>query len=284
MSMSQREKAEKFYSMHTQDGCFLMPNAWDIGSAKMLVAAGFESIGTTSAGVAFSMGRPDNVFCSEDARLTRDEMIAAVRSMANSVTVPINADLEAGFGRQPETVSQTIKMAIDAGAVGGNIEDNTGDPSNPLYDLELSVDRIRAARNAIDDSKIPFVLIGRTDEMIAGHSANLAQAINRANLYREAGADCLFIPGVSDKESVAILVKEIDGPINVVMGLSGSEVSFHELENLGVRRVSVGGSLARSVYYKIREAAEEMFNHGTFSYADKQIPQNELNELFEREY
>lgn len=284
MSNSQKEKAEKFYSLHSKDGCFLMPNAWDIGSAKMLVAAGFKSIGTTSAGIAFSLGRPDNLFCSEEARLTRDEMIAEVQSIANSVSVPVNADLEAGFGVKPEVVFQTIKLAIKAGAVGGNIEDYSGEPSSPLYDLELSIDRIKAARKAIDDAEIPFVLVGRTDEMNVGHSANLNQAIKRANLYREAGADCLFVPGVSDKATVATLVQEIDGPINVVMGLSGPHDSFNELANLGVRRVSIGGSLTRSVYYKIHEAAQEMLSQGTFTYADNQIPQNELNEIFEREY
>ena len=259
-----------------------MPNAWDIGSAKMLVAAGFESIGTTSAGVAFSLGRPDNVFCSEDARLSRAEMITEISSIANSVSVPVNADLEAGFGAEPEDVSQTIKLAIDAGAVGGNIEDYSGDLSCPLYSVELSIERIKAARREIDNSGVPFVLVGRTDEMNAGHSANLEQAIKRANLYREAGADCLFVPGVSDKANVSTLVKEISGPINVVMGLSGSDVSFAELADLGVRRVSIGGSLARSVYYGIRQAAEEMFNNGTFTYANNQIPQDELNEVFER--
>lgn len=284
MSITQKDKAKKFHSMHTKDGCFLMPNAWDIGSAKMLVAAGFESIGTTSAGVAFSLGRPDNVFCSEEARLSRSEMIAEICSITGSVSVPVNADLEAGFGADPEDVSQTIRLAIEAGAVGGNIEDYSGDPSNPLYSVDLSVERIRAARTEIDTSGVPFVLVGRTDEMNAGHSANLDEAINRANLYREAGADCLFVPGVSEKSAVRTLVKEISGPINVVMGLSGSDVSFHELADLGVRRVSIGGSLARSVYYGIRQAAEEMYSKGTFTYAKNQIPQDELNKVFEREF
>ncbi len=283
MINSLKERAEKFYSMHTTEGCFLMPNAWDIGSAKMLVAAGFETIGTTSAGIAFSLGRPDNVFCSEDARLNRDEMIAEISLITHSVSVPVNADLEAGFGTEPEDVSQTIKFAMQAGAVGGNIEDYSGNPSSPLYSLELSIERLKAARREIDSSGVPFVLIGRTDEMNAGHS-NLNHAIKRANLYREAGADCLFVPGVSDRTTVATLVKEISGPINVVMGLSGSDVSFKELAGLGVRRVSIGGSLARSIYYNIRQAAEEMYNRGTFTYASNQIPQNELNEIFERKF
>lgn len=282
MTSTQMEKAKKFYSMHTSEGCFLLPNAWDIGSAKMLVAAGFESIGTTSAGIAFSLGRPDNAFCSEEARLNREEMMAVIRAITHSVSVPVNADLEAGFGAEPEVVSQTIELAIAAGAVGGNIEDYSGDAANPLYSLELSIERIKAARKAINESGMPFVLVGRTDEMNAGLSPDLDHAIQRANLYREAGADCLFVPGVSDKQTVATLVKEINGPINVVMGLSGSDVSFSELKDLGVRRISIGGSLARSVYHAMREAAVEMREKGTFTFAEKQIPQGELNELFER--
>jgi 2-methylisocitrate lyase-like PEP mutase family enzyme len=199
------------------------------------------------------------------------------------VSVPVNADLEAGFGAEPKVVAQTIDLAIKAGAVGGNIEDFSGDSATPLYDLELSVERIKAAREAINSSEVPFVLVARTDEMLSGHTKSLDLAIYRANLYREAGADCLFVPGVSDRETVGLLAKEIDGPINVVMGLSGSDVSFGELESLGVRRVSIGGSLARSVYYQIRQAAEEMFSRGTFSYAEKQIPQGELNALFQKE-
>lgn len=284
MSITKKEKAEKFYLMHTKEDCFLMPNAWDIGSAKMLVSAGFECIGTTSAGIAFSLGRPDNVFCSEEARLSRSEMMHEVSSITNSVSVPVNADLEAGFGPEPKDVVHTIKLAIEAGAAGGNIEDYSGDSTSPLYSIDLSIERIKAARQEINSSGVPFVLVGRTDEMNVGHSANIDQAIIRANLYREAGADCLFVPGVSDRATVATLVKEIDGPINVVMGLSGSDVSFGELADLGVRRVSIGGSLARSVYYNIRQAVQEMFKKGTFTYANNQIPQDELNQLFERDF
>jgi 2-methylisocitrate lyase-like PEP mutase family enzyme len=283
MSELQIELAQKFHAMHTSEGCFLMPNAWDIGSAKMLIAAGFQSIGTSSAGVAFSLGRPDNVFCSEKARLNCEEMLAEIGAIAGSVSVPVNADLEAGFGAEPEVVAQTIGLAIKAGAVGGNIEDYSGDAAMPLYDLDLAVARIKAARETIDKSDVPFVLVGRTDELLSGHTKSLDLAIRRANLYREAGADCLFVPGGSDRETVNTLVKEIDGPINVVMGLSGSDVSFGELESLGVRRVSIGGSLARAVYYQIRQAAEEMFTKGTFGYAEKQIPQGELNAIFQND-
>ena len=260
-----------------------MPNAWDAGSAKMLVSAGFETIATTSAGIAFAMGKPDNVFCSPDARVERGAMMSQIRSIAESVSVPVSADLEGGFGSSPEDVAETIRQAIDAGAVGGNIEDYTGSESQPLYDRALSVERIAAARQAIESSGIPFVLVARTDRLNIGQPGGLAEAIERLNLYREAGADCLFAPGDSSPETVAELVRELDGPLSVVMGLSGSDVTLAELRDLGVRRVSIGGSLSRALYFHMRTAAEEMLQHGTFSFARHQIPQAELNRLFESE-
>jgi len=278
---SQQQKAQEFHNLHTNDGCFLMPNAWDSGSAKMLVATGFKTIGTTSAGVAFSLGRPDNIFCSAGARVDRESMISEVHAIASSVSVPVNADLEGGFGDSPEIVAKTIQLAIDAGAVGGNIEDYTGIEESPLYETSLAVERIQAARETIDASGMPFVLVGRTDRLNINQPDGFSEAVLRANLYREAGADCLFAPGASDLATVSELVKEINGPINVVMGLSGSELSVTQLKETGVRRISIGGSLARAVYYQIQKAAEEMFKEGTFSFAQNQLPQSELNKIFE---
>jgi len=278
---SQQQKAQEFHNLHTNDGCFLMPNAWDSGSAKMLVATGFKTIGTTSAGVAFSLGRPDNIFCSAGARVDRESMISEVHAIASSVSVPVNADLESGFGDSPEIVAKTIQLAIDAGAVGGNIEDYTGVEESPLYETSLAVERIQAARETIDASGMPFVLVARTDRLNINQPDGFSEAVLRANLYREAGADCLFAPGASDLATVSELVKEINGPINVVMGLSGSELSVTQLKDAGVRRISIGGSLARAVYYQIQKAAEEMFKEGTFSFAQNQLPQSELNKIFE---
>lgn len=283
MNDTQKQKAESFLRRHQEEGCFLMPNAWDPGSAKMLVASGFDAIGTTSAGIAFSRGKPDNGFCSPDARMDRDAMLAEVSAICESVSVPVNADLESGFGDSPEAVADSIRRAIEAGAVGGNIEDYTGDEAHPLYDRSLAVERIASARRAIDDSGIPFVLVARTDRFNIGKPGGLAEAIERANLYREAGADCLFAPGASDVDTVRELVHELTGPLNVVMGLSGSDVSLAQLRDLGVRRVSIGGSLARALYFQLRAAAQEMLEHGTFSYAKEQIPQTELNRIFESE-
>jgi 2-methylisocitrate lyase-like PEP mutase family enzyme len=282
MQVRQLEKAKRFKELHTREGCFLMPNAWDAGSAKMLATAGFSAIATTSAGVAFSMGRPDHGFCSADARVGRYSMLARVESMASAVAVPLNADLEAGYGMSPESVAETISKTIAAGAAGGNIEDFTGDKSNPLFESPLAVDRIRAAREAINQSGIPFVLTARADCYLVGHPDAFAESVRRANLFREAGADCLFVPGVSDSETIGRLVAEINGPINIVMGLTGNALSLADLKALGVRRISIGGSLARAMYYHIQQAAREMIEQGTFSYADKQIPQWELNQIFDR--
>jgi 2-methylisocitrate lyase-like PEP mutase family enzyme len=279
----QKRKAERFLSMHQGNGCFLMPNVWDAGSAKMLVSAGFETIATTSAGIAFASGKPDNVFCSADARVERGAMMGQIHSIVGAVSVPVSADLEGGFGDAPEDVAETIRQAIDAGAVGGNIEDYTGSRTRPLYDRALAVERIAAARHTIEASGIPFVLVARTDRLNIGRPGGVAEAIERANLYREAGADCLFAPGASDPDTVAELVREVDGPMSVVMGLTGSEVTLYQLRDLGVRRVSIGGSLSRALYYQMRDAAEEMFTKGTFSFARNQIPQDELNRIFESE-
>lgn len=274
------EKAKKFHELHTNDGCFVMPNAWDAGSAVMLQTTGFQAVATTSAGVAFSMGRPDYILDAQDARMSRDAMLARVKSVASAVTLPLNADLEAGYGSAPEAVAETISGAISAGGAGANIEDYTGDRSRPLYDLELAVDRIRGARHAIEKAGLPVVLTARTDGFLVGHSDALAESIRRANLFREAGADCLFIPGVSDADTIGKLVREINGPLNIVMGLTGNSLSVADLARLGVRRISIGGSLARAVYFQIRRAAREMLDQGTFSYANEQIPQRELNEMF----
>lgn len=281
MGLSQLEKAQHFLKLHTSAGCFLMPNAWDAGSAKMLVASGFTAIGTTSAGIAFSMGHPDNAFCSVHARVKKDAMLAEIKAITQAVSVPVNADLEGGFGDSPADVADAIRSAIEAGAVGGNIEDYTGIKDTPLYDISLAVERIQAARETIDSSGIPFVLVARTDRLNINQANGFAEAVQRANLYREAGADCLFLPGASDVATVSKLVQEIDGPLNVVVGLSGSEVSVAQLKDIGVRRISIGGSLARAVYFKMRQAAEEMLHSGTFTYAQKQISQSELNTIFE---
>ncbi|WP_155372472.1 isocitrate lyase/PEP mutase family protein [Catellatospora vulcania] len=281
MNGTTRHRAERFAELH-RAGCFLLPNAWDAGSARMLAAAGFPAVATTSAGIAFSLGRPDHDYHdpgqSPDDRVGRDTMLRRVREIADSVDVPVSADLEDGFGAAPEDVAATITATLATGACGGNIEDFTGDRAEPLYDLARAADRIRAARAAADTCGEPFVLVGRTDVLLVGGS--LDESIRRANAYLAAGADCAFVPGAADAATIGTLVRELAGPLNVVMGLSGNALSLDDLRELGVRRVTVGGSIARSMYRQLQRAARELAEQGTFSYADDQVSQTELNDVF----
>ncbi|GAA3198143.1 isocitrate lyase/PEP mutase family protein [Dactylosporangium siamense] len=273
------DRRKRFVELH-REGCFLLPNAWDIGSARMLEAAGFPAVATTSAGIAFSLGRPDHDFFAEHGpagRIDRDTMLRRVREITAAVAVPVSADLEEGFGEAPETVATTIRMALAAGAAGGNIEDFTGERARPLHDPALAVDRIRAARATVDAAGEPFVLVGRTDTLLVGGS--VAESVERANAYLAAGADCAFVPGAADAATIATLVRELDGPLNVVMGLTGNALSLDDLRDLGVRRVTVGGSIARAMYRHLQRAAQELAQ-GTFTYAQDQLSQADLNDLF----
>ncbi|MEV4131770.1 isocitrate lyase/phosphoenolpyruvate mutase family protein [Dactylosporangium sp. NPDC049742] len=276
------DRRQQFVDLH-REGCFLLPNAWDAGSARVLESAGFPAVATTSAGIAFSLGRPDHDFFADhgpQARLDRTTMLDRVREIVAAVDVPVSADLEEGFGTSPEDVAATISLAVAAGAAGGNIEDFTGSRARPLHDQALAVERIRAARAAVDSSGEPFVLVGRTDALIVG--GTLTDAVDRANAYLAAGADCAFVPGAADPATIGTLVRELTGPLNVVMGLTGGTLSVAALRDLGVRRVTVGGSIARAMYHHLRRAARELAEHGTFAYADTQLSQSDLNDLFRR--
>ncbi|MDG6107745.1 isocitrate lyase/phosphoenolpyruvate mutase family protein [Dactylosporangium aurantiacum] len=275
-----RDRRQRFVDLH-RDGCFLLPNAWDVGSARLLAAAGFPAVATTSAGIAFSLGRPDHDFFAEhgpQGRLDRDTMLRRVAEIAAEVAVPVSADLEEGFGAAPETVAATVCAALAAGSAGGNIEDFTGERSSPLFDEALATERIRAARAAVDATGEPFVLVGRTDALLVG--GTVTDCVRRANAYLAAGADCAFVPGATDATTVAALVRDLDGPLNVVMGLTGDPLSFAALRDLGVRRVTVGGSLARAMYGHLRRAARELLDQGTFTYAQDQLSHADLNDLF----
>jgi len=271
-------RAAAFASLHQRRSGFVMPNAWDAGSAVVLAEAGFPAIATTSAGIAFSLGKQD--YQVSDARLAvlRDEMFERMRQIARAVAQPVNGDLEAGFGDAPEQVAETVKLAIEAGLAGGNIEDKR--PSGALYDEHLAVERIAAARAAIDGAGSPFVLTARTDAFQSRSPDALAAVIRRANRFREAGAHCLFAPGAIDLETVRALVREIAGPLNVVMGLGNAEGNARALIGAGVQRISLGGSIARSALGFVRRCAEELRDAGSITFAAGQIPQPELNALF----
>ncbi len=279
MSEAQASKGQAFKDLHSADGIFVMPNAWNAGSAYMLQAAGFPAVGTSSAGIAFCLGLPDY-----EGVLTRQAALEETERIAGALRLPVSMDAENGYGHTPEEVAETIRLAAETGAVAASIEDyaaayGTGD----LYDRALSVERIEAAASAAASLPFPFTLTARAECYLMGHPNPFEESVTRVNLYREAGADCLYVPGVKDPETIGRLVKEVDGPVNVVMGLAGSPMSVSQLEELGVKRVSIGGSLARATFGVIRRAAEEMRDRGTFTYSEGQVPNGELCRFFEEQ-
>ena len=276
MSEAQTIKGKVFKELHSADGIFVMPNAWNAGSACMLEATGFPAVGTTSAGISFSLGLPDY-----EGLLTREAALEETGRIVSAIQIPVSVDAENGYGHTPEEVAETIHQVADTGAVGASIEDyaaayGTGD----LYDRVLSVERIEAAFEVATSLPFPFTLTARAECYLMGHPNPFEESVKRVNLYREAGADCLYVPGIKDAETIGRLVKEVDGPINVVMGLAGNPMSVKQLECLGVKRVSIGGSLARTTFGVIRRAAEEIRVHGTFTYSEGQVPDAELCRYF----
>lgn len=281
MSKDRINATRAFKALHTAKTGFIMPNAWDPGSALVLAVSGFPAIATTSAGIAFALGKQDYGVTSAALAVPREEMFEHIRKIVDAVNLPVNADLEAGYGDSPENVAETIALAIEAGVAGGNIEDKI--PGRPgLYDEKLAIERIAAARAIIKAKRSDFVLTARTDPFQVSGQSGLAEAVRRANLYREAGADCLYAPGVSDLDTVKTLVREVNGPINVVMGLGTAQGNAHTLIAAGVQRISLGGSIARSALGFVRRCAEELRDHGTLGFAAQQISQADLNALFAR--
>ena len=278
---TQRARAETFRDLHggPPQGPLVLPNSWDAASTIVYEAMGFASVGTSSAGVAAALGVPDG------EHLSREEMLAVVDRIAHSVAIPVSADVEAGYGGTAEAVAETVRATIDAGAVGVNLEDGAvGDDEDGLdgglVDAELHCAKIRAAREAADDAGIPIVINGRTDVFwreVGDDAERVEHAVERANAYHDAGADCLFVPGVTDPADIEALVDGIDGPLNVLGGLGAP--SIPELGDLGVARVSVGSGPMRATLGYLREVCEELLEAGTYGSMERGIPYGELNEL-----
>lgn len=264
-------KYETFRDLHNRPGAFVIPNPWNAGTAMMLGSLGFDALATTSAGLAFSIGQRD----SQNA-ISRDEVLANAKDIVMASNLPVSGDLENGFGSTPKDCEETIKQAMDIGLVGGCIEDTTGDPDDPIYNFDLSVDRMRAAVQACKDQ--PFLLTARAENFICGRP-DLDDTIARLQAFSDAGADVLYAPGLPDLQSIATLCREVDKPVNVVMGLSGPTWSLSELANAGVKRVSVGGSFARAALGAMMRAAREVRDHGTFTYAKDAIADAEAASL-----
>jgi len=274
--MDQRAKAKRFLELHTSGRLLVLPNAWDAGSARIFEHAGFQALGTTSAGVALSLGYPDG------ERVSRAEMLEAVRRTASAVAIPVTADLEAGYGRAVNDAVETARGAIAAGAVGMNFEDSTSD--DRLVDVVAQVERIRAIKKLAEAEKIAFVLNARTDVFLLGvgePAGRFDEAVRRANAYREAGADCLFVPGVTDAETIGRLVRAITGPLNVLAGRDTPRIA--ELERLGVARVSVGSGPMRATLALTQRIAQELRERGTYAgFTENTPPLRHFNRLFER--
>ncbi len=274
-SSIQAVRAAALQSLHNSPGIFLIPNPWDAGSAKVLAGMGFKALATTSAGLSFSIGKPDG-----DGVVTREEALENVRTIAEATSLPLSADLENGYGDDPASCAETILLAAKAGAVGGSIEDATGNPDDPIYSLELSVQRVKAAVEAARSLPFPFALTARAENFLHGRP-DLADTIRRLVAFAEAGADVLFAPGLKTKEEIAAVVRAVaPRPVNVIMGLSQGNFTLDELGGLGVRRVSLGSALARAAFGGLIRAAEEIGQKGSFSFAKTATPYADLNKLF----
>ncbi|WP_411383911.1 oxaloacetate decarboxylase [Pseudomonas sp. L7] len=270
-------RAEAFKKLHERDGAFVIPNPWDAGSAKLLAALGFEALATTSAGLAFSLGRPD-----AEGALSLDETLANAQAIVDATPLPVAADLENGFGDLPEDCAQTILRAAEAGLVGGSIEDATGRSEAPIHDLGLAVERVRAAVQAARGLPFPFTLCARAENLLHGR-LDLDDTIKRLQAFAEAGADVLYAPGLRSVDEIRAVVQAVaPKPVNVLLGMAGVPLCVNQLQDLGVRRISVGSSLARAALGAFQRAALEIRDQGTFSYGEQAMPFAQLNDLFRR--
>lgn len=273
----QNLRAQAFKALHERDGAFVIPNPWDAGSAKMLASLGFEALATTSAGLAFSLGRPDG-----EGAISREETLLNAKAIVDATALPVAADLENGFADNPDGCAETIRQAAAAGLVGGSIEDASGLAEAPIYPFARAVARVEAAVAAARSLPFPFTLTARAENLLHGR-LDLDDTIARLQAFAEAGADVLYAPGLRSREEIERVVRALaPKPVNVLMGLSGVRLTVDELSALGVKRISVGSSLARAAYGAFFRAAEDIAGHGRFDFAEQAMPFAQLNQLFKR--
>jgi len=271
---SQQEKAQTFKALHERPGVFVIPNPWDAGSAKMLAHLGFEALATTSGGMAFSLGKPD-----AEKAITLPEVLENARAIAAATPLPVSADLENGYGDTPEQCAETILLAAQTGIVGGSIEDATGLPNGPIYNFDLSVERVKAAVAAARSLPFHFMLTARAENLIHGR-IDFKDTIRRLEAFAEAGADVLFAPGLKTREEIAIAVKAVaPRPISVLLGLANVKLTVNDMAEIGVKRISVGSSIARAAYDAFYKGAQEIRQTGTFNFANDIISYAEINSL-----
>jgi len=274
--MSSHDPVARFRELH-ESGCFVLPNPWDIGSAKYLQHAGFKALATTSAGVAFSRGLPDTV-----SAIPCDAMLAHNRELVAATPLPVNADFQTGYADDPAGVAANVTECVHTGVAGLSIEDATGDSGAPLYQRDLAIERIRAARRAIDATGIPVVLTARCEAWLVGDEQPANTAIDRLVAFAEEGADCLYAPGVRDPDTIAAIVKAVAPlPVNVLMSSPDPQLSVSRLEDLGVRRISIGSAFARVAWGAFMKSAESILRTGEFDGLAGAAPFAALNAMFD---
>ena len=273
MTSTQESPVARFRALH-ESGCFVLPNPWDIGTAIYLERLGFKALATTSAGFAFSRGKPDG-------GVPRDEMLAHVEEIVKATALPVNADFLGGYADKPQDVAANVERCVETGVAGLSIEDSTGHSDRPLYEKNLAIERIRAAREAIDASKTRVMLTGRCEAWLVGDPDPLHTVLDRLTAYSEAGADCLYAPGVSDPNEIAQIINAVaPKPVNVLVSGFNHHLTLSALADLGVRRVSVGSGLALAAWGAFLRAAQEIQTTGTFNLLANNAPSAELNDLF----
>ena len=272
MKEHSKNRFKVFKQLHYQAEAFVLANAWDAGSAKLLQTLGFAALGTTSAGLAFSNGKRDSANC-----LSCEEILANASAIVEAARLPVSADLEHGFGESPEACVETVLAAIDVGLAGGSIEDASGNAATPIFEFELAVERISAVSEAIKD--LPFLLTARAENYLHGRP-DLDDTILRLQAFERAGADVLYAPGLNSINDIRTVCESVGKPVNVVMGLGSSEFTVQQLSDVGVKRISVGGSFARAALGELMRAASEVASRGTFTYLDQVLPDPETTGKF----
>jgi 2-methylisocitrate lyase-like PEP mutase family enzyme len=268
------EKSTAFRALHVRPGAFVIPNPWDAGTARLLASLGFEALATTSLGLANTLGRADGT-----GAVSRDEVLANCRAIADATDLPVNADLENCYADEPEAAAGMIRLAAEAGVVGGSIEDATGDPLNPIYDFELAVERVRAAAEVARSLPTPFMLTARAENFLHGRR-DLDDTIRRLRAFEAAGAEVLYAPGLRDLASIRTVTAAVGKPVNVVMSAADPSITVAQLAEAGVKRISVGGALSRLALAAFLKGAREMKEEGSFTYMRDTVPSAELRQAF----
>jgi 2-methylisocitrate lyase-like PEP mutase family enzyme len=270
---TQQDKAAAFRALHERPGAFVIPNAWDAGSAKLLASLGFEALATTSLGLANALGRVDG-----EGAVSRDEVLANCRQIAQATSLPVSADLENLYAHEPRAAAALIPLAAQAGVVGGSIEDTTGDEAKPIYDFALAVERVQAAVEAARSLPFPFTLVARADGLL--HGKDLDDTLRRLQAFEKAGADVLYAPGLRELKTMRAVTSAVRKPVNVVMSFGDPSLTVAQLADAGVRRISVGGALSRLAFAAVLKAAQEMKEQGGFTWMSSTLPTREVKRIF----